>query len=80
MIIRKKGQVIGWVSQGGCQNPACKRAIKAGRPFHAIPAGFATSLPDYHFETAKLARAALRAEALANPAKLKERERILKED
>ena len=58
---RPDGSLAGWVSKGGCANPKCRKAIRAGRPFHAIPAGFAVTLPDYHFSTEEDAHAALLA-------------------
>lgn len=57
--VRKGKNLFGWISAEGCQNPACKRAIREGRTLHAIPAGFAVTLPDYHFATEREARKAL---------------------
>lgn len=53
------GTVIGWVKKGGCENEACLRAMQTGRMWHAVPAGFAVTLPDYHFSTRDEAIAAL---------------------
>lgn len=44
--------VLGWVYRETVTvgaHPDCRRAIEAGRIFHAIPAGFAKTLPEYHF-------------------------------
>jgi hypothetical protein len=53
-------EIIGWVRpEVECENRHCKRAVREGRPWHAIPAGFATTLPDYHFRTESDARQAV---------------------
>lgn len=49
--VTRDGKLFGWVRIGGCANQHCKRAIKQGRKFHAVPAGFAVTLSDYHFAT-----------------------------
>lgn len=41
--------VIGWVRNFGCDNSDCTTAFVNGRKWHAIPAGFAVTLNDYHF-------------------------------
>lgn len=69
------GTVAGWISASGCANPACRKAIREGRPYHATPAGFAVTLPDYHFETHAEARAALLAALRTAPPSTKRRTR-----
>lgn len=59
-ISTKRG-LFGWIHDGGCENAACKKAIREGRKFHAVPAGFAITLPDYHFATSEDAERALLA-------------------
>jgi hypothetical protein len=72
VIVRNDtGTVIGWVSEGGCENAHCLAAIYEGRPFHATPRGFAVTLPDYHFTTKAEAVAALKRAARENPAALR---------
>lgn len=44
-------EVIGNIADGGCENPACKRAIREGRPIHMVPTGQVTPLETYHFAT-----------------------------
>jgi len=45
------GFILGTISQGGCQNPKCKEARKAGRLYHAIPSGPTPAWETYHFVT-----------------------------
>jgi hypothetical protein len=59
ITIQNDRGLFGWIRNGGCENPACKKAMRAGRHFHAVPAAFAVTLPDYHFATATEAEAAL---------------------
>jgi hypothetical protein len=63
--------VIGWVSEGGCENAHCLAAIAEGRRFHATPRGFTVTLPDYHFTTEAEAVAALERAAREDPAALR---------
>jgi hypothetical protein len=51
VIVRRGDEVIGHVTlgDGNCENERCLIAINNGRPWHAIPMGFAVTLPDYHF-------------------------------
>lgn len=68
-IRNAKAQIVGWINTAGdCENPTCRAAIAAGRPVHAIPAGFAATLPDYHFATANDAiNALLEKNSVAEP-------------
>ena len=66
-VHRAEGAVAGWVHASGCANARCLRAIDQGRPWHAVPAGFAVTLPDYHY--ASLADAELALLALDEPAR-----------
>lgn len=50
-VRRGANEVIGNITRGGCENRACAEACMAGRQWHAIPMGFAITLPDYHFAT-----------------------------
>lgn len=50
--IKRGKEVIGWVTDEGCENPACFKAIEEGAIWHATPAGFAVTLDDYHCRTA----------------------------
>jgi hypothetical protein len=59
--VRDGQRIIGWVHSGGCQNPTCKKHIRAGLPFHATPGGFAVTLPCYHFATHEEATRAILA-------------------
>jgi hypothetical protein len=59
--VRGEEGLKGFIRRGGCQHPKCKRAMREGREFHAIPAAFAVTLPDYHFATIDDAEAALSA-------------------
>jgi hypothetical protein len=52
-------EIIGWVSEGGCANKACKAATRQGRPWHGNPSGFAVTMPTYHFATETEATAAI---------------------
>lgn len=52
-------EIIGWIRPGGCKNRTCKRDTVEGRPWHAIPAGFATTLTTYHYRTEADARQAV---------------------
>lgn len=53
-------EIIGWIHPGGtCENRRCRRDIAAGLPYHAIPAGWCTTLPGYHFLTEADARQAI---------------------
>lgn len=59
------GEVVGWITRGGCENGACLRASAEGRPWHATPRsgadGPSPSLPSYHFATYDSALRALGA-------------------
>ena len=59
--------IIGYINAGGCENDACLDAIAQGRPIHAIPAGFAVTLDDYHFATEADAVAVLEWKATDAP-------------
>lgn len=48
-IRNDEGHIIGWIHDEGCENEKCVKAIKEGRPVHAIPAGFCVTMSDYHF-------------------------------
>lgn len=55
-------QVLGWVYLeigGPGLHPDCRRAVDVGRLYHAIPAGFAKTLPEYHFRSWDAAIASL---------------------
>lgn len=58
-----EGTIVGYVHEGGCANEACVEAIGAGRPWHAIPRGFAHTLKTYHYATREEAISALTARA-----------------
>jgi hypothetical protein len=60
-IYREDGSVAGFVRTCDCAQADCRKATREGRPLHATPAGFAVTLPDYHFATRELACAALQA-------------------
>lgn len=54
------GNVIAWVSLGGCQNDACADGRRDGRPYHLTPAhtdpraaDATLALPSYHFASLK---------------------------
>lgn len=55
--VRQGTTVVGWYHKGGCQNPRCKREMKEGRLFHAIPR--VGTLPTYHYATAEEAVAVI---------------------
>lgn len=69
------GNVIAWwFDDKSCENKACKKAIRAGRSVHIIPAhtdpravGVQLALPDYHFATSDEAIAALEVAWLIAP-------------
>jgi hypothetical protein len=59
-VIWREDEVIGYVSRDdSCEAPACIAARAAGRPWHVTPAGFATTLPTYHYATREGAGVAL---------------------
>ena len=47
----KNGYIIGSIQEGRCSNPVCLQAVKQGRIYHALPTGFAMTLPTYHYVT-----------------------------
>lgn len=51
-VRRGANEVIGNITRGGCENITCQNAITEGREWHAIPMGFAITLPTYHYATA----------------------------
>lgn len=62
-------RVVGWVSNHGCSRDqqACQHGIANGCRWHAVPRGFAQTLPTYHYATLDEATAVLIATAAANP-------------
>jgi hypothetical protein len=70
LVIRRDtdGQLIGYADDAAeCHNPECRAAIALGFHIHAIPYGWATTMPSYHFDTFDNAIAALHAAADADP-------------
>lgn len=61
LLVERGGQLYGWIYEGGCGHPVCKKAIGAGRAFHATPADPQITLPDDHFATQQEAETALLA-------------------
>jgi hypothetical protein len=61
ILVHDDRALIGCVRDGGCENERCLEAIAAGRVYHAIPTGFAVTLPDYHFASIDDAVSALDA-------------------
>src|SRR3954452_20282274 len=42
------GVVIAWLSDSGCENKACLKAVKDGRPIHIIPTHMDPRAADFH--------------------------------
>lgn len=59
IVLDKNGNVLGWIRDGGCSHSACKRAMRCGRKYHAIPNTFGKTMSTYHFRTMREARAAI---------------------
>lgn len=68
LVVYLDDDPIGYVDNDqGCENPACHEALRNGRPVHAIPRGFAVTLPTYHFETVTDAVRAVVTAAMNGP-------------